>query len=67
MTVKIFAFLIFAAGPALAHELPGAHAHPHGDWSGTLAMLLAAALLGLLFLLPRRSARHSKDDKRDPR
>ena len=67
MIARALAFLTLAAGPALAHELPGPHAHPHGDWSGTLVLLLAAGMAAAMFLLPRRSTRRSKDETRDPR
>lgn len=48
---------------ALAHEAPAAHVHPHGDWSLAIVALLAAAGVGVLFLLPR-GARHGARAKR---
>jgi hypothetical protein len=53
--------------PAFAHELPGPHTHPHGDWSGLLALLLGAGALSALFLLQHSSNRHSKNPKHDSR
>lgn len=58
---------LFAVAPALAHELPGAHAHPHGDWSASLALLLAGGVIFALFALRHRAARRSRGRKHDPR
>lgn len=63
----LVSFTLLAAGPAFAHEIPGPHTHPHGDWSGALALLAAVGILSALFLLPRRSARRSEDKNHDPR
>lgn len=58
--------LLFASGPAFAHEIPGAHTHPHGDWNSALALLAAVGIFSV-FLVLRRFARPSKDQNRDPR
>ncbi|MCG8692118.1 MAG: hypothetical protein MI806_12995 [Minwuiales bacterium] len=41
------AALVVAAGPAVAHGLPGPHAHPHGLEHLALAGLALAIVVGL--------------------
>jgi hypothetical protein len=64
MLSRLIVPLLVAASPALAHDLPVQHAHPHGDWLGTFWLLVAAGI-SALFLV--RAGRRPRDDDRDPR
>lgn len=70
MTRKIAiasALSLAAVKIAEAHEGLHPHAHPHPDWSQTIAILLAIGAFAALFLIPLGAASKARSKRRDPR
>jgi uncharacterized membrane protein YozB (DUF420 family) len=61
-----FLTLVFAL-PALAHEMPAHHAHPHPDLNMVIVLGLVVLIAGLGFVAVKSLRAHKKENRHDPR
>ena len=68
MLTRLAIPILLFPGAAFAHELPVAHAHPHGDWGLSALALLAVGAVGALVVFRAVSKLgHHKGNNHDPR
>lgn len=66
-SVLTTAALLIATVASAAHDAPYTHAHPHADWSYTIAALLALGALAALIIIPLGVTAKAGSRRRGPR
>lgn len=61
------AILLATTQMALAHGSQTTHAHPHAEWSTTIASVLALGAFAALFLIPMEIVAKARSKHNDPR